>query len=230
MKVFDLEQPRAIDLAVDAVHTRPLIVQLPSVFVLLAAPTSAGARQLDHVKTRLPGKNYGTAIGSLTRFVEQAQRQEMPPEFSAVDQFVPLTGTFVRLPFRSVECNTATIRAGTHQGVLLDGLQRQLFRRIEESFLDQPADPIWQGRNYCAPLCTSCNESGHPERAIFEAQKAFAFAETFGVDFVLRSRAADGKLGSYPIFGFEREGVRVHREGPRLDQFKERIPQRLRSW
>ena len=38
------------------------------------------------------------------------------------------------------------------------------------------------------------------------------------------------QLGSYPILGYERYAVRVHRDGPGLAEFKQRIPARLRTW
>jgi maleate cis-trans isomerase len=51
-----------------------------------------------------------------------------------------------------------------------------------------------------------------------------------GLGLMLTRPAAQGELGSYPIFGFERDRVRVHRDGPGLAAFKNRIPERLRSW
>jgi len=230
MKVIDIEESGAIDLAVDAVHTRPIIVQLPTVFVLLAAPTGRGARQLDETKTRLAGKNYGTGIGSLTRFLAQAQAAEMPEEFSSAEDFDTLTGAFIRLRFRERDFHSPVIHGGTHQGVLLDGPHRELFSRIELSFLEYPEEPLWSGANYCAPLCTSCNESGHPDGSIVKMEVALAFAETHRIGVVLSCRTAGGELGSYPIFGIERDRVTVHREGPGLAVFKERIPERLRTW
>jgi len=231
MKVLDIRDRGAIDLAVQAVHTAPIVVQLPTVFVLLAAPTSEGAVQLDRTKARLAGKNYGTAIGSLERFLAQARPDELPQEFRGDSgPFEAMTGTFIRLRFRAPDFSSSVMRAGTHQGVLLDGPHRELFRRIEASFLDRPADPLWGGENYAAPLCTSANESGHPDGSIVAEAKALAFARERGLGLVLTGPAAEGELGSYPIFGFERNAVRVHREGPGLARFKARIPERLRSW
>lgn len=36
--------------------------------------------------------------------------------------------------------------------------------------------------------------------------------------------------GSYPIFGYTAQGVQVHREGPGLAAFQQRIPADLRRW
>lgn len=230
MKVLDIEAPGAIGVGLDAIHERPIVVQLPTVFVLLAAPSGRGARQLDDTKTRLAGKNYGTAIGSLHRFLAQAVAADMPQEFNSAEHFEPLTGTFIRLRFRAPTFQSPTIRDGSHQGVLLDGVHRQLFREIEASFLSARADPIWDGDNYSAPLCTSCNESGHPDGSIVKREIALDFAEAHDIRVVLTCGSTATELGSYPIFGFERDRVSVHRDGPGLATFKARIPERLRGW
>ena len=230
MRVLDIREAGAIELAAAALHEAPIVVQLPTVFVLLAAPTTEGALQLDRTKSRLAGKNYGTAIGSLERFLAQANRDELPQEFASAAPFGAMTGSFIRMRFRDESFNSSAIRAGSHQGVLLDGAHRELFCRVEDSFDGAPPDALWDGRNYGAPLCTSCNESGDPEGSIVDAGRALAFARSRRLGLVLTGPSAHGELGSYPIFGFERDRVRIHREGPGLSLFKGRIPAHLRSW
>ncbi|WP_280155580.1 hypothetical protein [Piscinibacter sp. XHJ-5] len=230
MRLVDIRHRDAMSMAVAEIHERPVVVQLPAVFVLLAAPTTAGAAQLDRAKTRLPGKHYGTAIGSLDRFLAQADPAHLPPGFSQAEDFMRMTGTFSRVRFRGLDFDSPTIRGGTHQGVLLNGLHRSLFERIEASFLTGAPDPIWGGHNYCAPLCTSCNISGHPDGSIVELEKALAFARDRGVRLVITGPQRSADLGSYPIFGYERDRVRVHRVGPGLEAFKQKIPPALRAW
>jgi len=230
VKVVDIRDRDAFALAVQAVHDAPIVVQLPTVFVLLAAPSQRGAAQLDASKTRLTGKNYGTAIGSLESFLAQADASELPLEFSAPAHFVPMTGTFIRLRFRNPDFESPTIRRGTHQGVLLDGLHRELFTRIEASFLHDRPDPVWGHHNYSAPLCTSCNVSGDPDGSIVALDKALAFCRTRGVKLLMTCPQTASELGSYPILGYERDRVTVHREGPGLDGFKRSIPAHLRTW
>jgi len=230
MKRVDIGDADAFTLAIEAIHDDAIVVQLPTVFVLLAAPTMRGAHQLDRSKTRLAGKNYGTAIGALDRFLAQADPGQMPAEFLAAEAFEPMTGTFIRLRFRSPDFQSPALRDGTHQGVLLDGVHRELFKRIEASFEGLPPDALWGDANYAAPLCTSCNVSGDPLGSIVELDRALAFAEERGVKLVVTCDDRAEQLGSYPIFGYERDRVTVHREGPFLDRFKERIPAHLRSW
>jgi hypothetical protein len=230
MKRLDIGHPEALDVAVEAIRRQPIIVQMPAVFVLLAAPTSAGAAALNASKTRLAGKNYGTAIGSLERFLAQADARELPPQFSRPADFARMTGTFIRVRFRAPSFQSETVRAGTHQGLLVDGPHRELFRRVEAAFADAPPDPLWGFHNYAAPLCTSCNVSGDPDGSIVELERALAFARLRDVPLMLTTTETPAEKGSYPIFGYERERVSIWRDGPRLEHFKQQIPRPLRAW
>jgi len=230
MKVIDIREREAMDLAVQAVQADAIAVQLPTVFVLLARPTREGASQLDRSKTRLPGKNYGTAIGSLDLFLAQAHPRHLPPEFATAQDFERVTGSFIRLRFRETDFESPVMRHGTHQGVLLDGPHRELFRRIEASCVGLPPDEIWGGSNYAAPLCTSCNVSGDPDGSIVDLDRAVDFCRDRQIGLLITCDDRPAQLGSYPILGYERDAVRVHRDGPGLDEFKQRIPARLRTW
>lgn len=230
MIILSISDPAALDVATEAIRQGPILIQFPSVFALLAAPTSKGAQQLDATKVRLASKNYGTAIGSLSRFVAQAQPESLPAEFTHCEQFKALTGSFIRLKFHYETVQSATIRNGTHQSLLLDGIYRSLFKGLEKSFEAYPAELMWNYRNYSAPLCTSCNVSGDPEGSIVTYDKAYQFAKARGVQLFITARQAVREKGSYPILGFEAHKVSIHRQGPGLAMFKEKIPKRLQSW
>lgn len=230
MQLINISHPDTLGLVTEEIHRRPVLVQFPNVFVLLAAPTANGARQLDALKIRQDDKNYGTAIGSLSKFIDQADKTALPEQFNATSHFRALKGTFIRLPFREPGFHSYTIRNGTHQGLLLGGAYNKLFRSIEDSFAGYPPEEIWNGRNYCAPLCTSCNISGHPDGSIVAFDKALTFARERGVGLFITNRKPAKELGSYPIFGFEQDKVSIHRDGPGLAGFKEKIPVALRNW
>jgi hypothetical protein len=230
MNIVDIHDRDAMEMAVQAVREDAIAVQLPTVFVLLARPTGEGASQLDRSKTRLSGKNYGTAIGSLDLFLAQAHPRHLPQEFSSAQDFARVTGSFIRLRFREADFNSPVIRGGTHQGVLLDGPHHELFRRIEADCIGLPPDAIWGGGNYAAPLCTSCNVSGDADGSIVDMERALAFCHARGVRLLVTCKDKAAQLGSYPILGYERDAVRVHRDGPGLHEFKQRIPARLRTW
>jgi tRNA A37 threonylcarbamoyladenosine synthetase subunit TsaC/SUA5/YrdC len=229
VRLIHIAQPGAIALAAAAIHHHPILVQLPTVFALLAAPTARGAQQLDDCKMRLKDKHYGTAIGSLHKFLAQAQPGSLPEKFNTAAHFRCMEGAFIRLRFRDEGFSSAVIRNGTHQGLLLSGPSRKLFMEIESSFEHYPPDDIWNGHNYRAPLCTSCNLSGHPEGSIVSQDKALAFARQRNIPFIITQTAAEEK-GSYPIFGFSCEGVNLHRQGPGIERFMEKIPAHLRRW
>ncbi len=198
MMVIDIHERDVFSLAIDEIRRGAIAVQLPTGFVLLAAPTEAGAMQLDAAKTRLAGKNYGTAIGSLNLFLGQAMASSLPEEFNRAEHFERMTGSFIRLQFRAADFQSSTIRSGTHQGVLLDGVHRELFRQIEASFLWAPPETMWgnagDADNYCAPLCTCCNISGDPGGSIVRLDKALQFAEMRGVRLVLSCRETASEL------------------------------------
>jgi hypothetical protein len=89
---------------------------------------------------------------------------------------------------------------------------------------------MWGGMNYCTPLCTSCNVSGDADGSIVHIGRALAFARDRGVQLVITCTDTVAELGSYPIFGYDKSQVTVHRDGPYLDHFKRQIPARLRTW
>lgn len=83
------------------------------------------------------------------------------------------------------------------------------------------------GHNYTAPLSTSCNISGDPDGSIVEWRPARPFAVDRHIPLVIRSDAAAGQAGSYPIFALSATAVTIGREGPGLEQLKAALPSRL---
>ena len=230
MTILPISDALAIDLAVQEIHRRPILIQLPTVFGLLAAPTSKGAAQLDNLKMRRPDKNYGTAIGSLDKFIAQARPDCLPDSFANAGQYADLAGAFIRLPFRDKKFQSKTIKDGTHQGLLLIDSYADLFVKIEASFAGYTPDKLWGYVNYGAPLCTSCNLSGDPNGSIIAFDKALEFAKSRGVNVFLTATQPATQKGSYPILGFKKHQVTVHRTGPSLQTFTAKIPAHLRSW
>lgn len=230
MTLVPINDSSAVDLAIQEIHRRPIIVQFPTVFALLAAPTSRGAAQLDVIKKRLPNKQYGTVIGSLTNFIAQAECTRLPAAFSSARQYADLAGTFIRLPFRNATFQSRAIKNGTHQGLLLSGTYADLTTKIEASFAGYTPDKLWDYVNYGAPLGTSCNVSGDADGSIVTLDKALNFAKARGIRLFLTATQSADQRGSYPILGFEKQCVTIHRNGPNLDSFTAKIPAHLRSW
>src|SRR5688572_27415532 len=227
MRVMEISEPGVVEAAVAAIRRDAILVQLPTVFVLLAPATRAGVGWLDRTKQRLPNKNYGTAIGSLERFAAMILPGKRPPELETTGGLTALTGAFIRCRVAPPDYDSALVRHGTHQGVLLDGPHRALFTAIEAGLADMSDPEILAGHAYTAPLCTSCNLSGDALGSITEWERAERFAVDRRVPLVIRGEPAVGQTGSYPIFELARDRVTIRRQGPRLAEIKAALPERL---
>jgi hypothetical protein len=195
--------------------------------VLLAPATREGVDRLNRKKQRLPEKNYGTAIGNLDQFAAMVMPGTLPPELAAPPGLEVLKGAFIRCRVASSAFNSALVRYGTHHGVLLDGPHQTLFAEIEAGLADMYDPEMLAGHIYTAPLCTSCNISGHPLGSITEWNRAREFAIDRKVSLVIRCDPAIGEFGSYPIFEIERNCISIQREGPRMDEIRAALPRRL---
>lgn len=227
MREVTLDDPRAVGSVCDTIRRGVVMVEMPSVFVLLAPPTSEGVAWLDRTKTRQPNKNYGTAIGSLEAFRRMAADESLPPELAGPGALEVLTGGFIRVTVAPAGLDTAMVRAGTHQGLLIDGPHRELFAAVESVLADSAEPSLTGGHRYTAPLCTSANHSGHPDGSILHWDRAREFGLDTGVDLVVRSDApAGGRGGSYPIFWLRPDRISVEREGPGMDAIRAALPSR----
>jgi tRNA A37 threonylcarbamoyladenosine synthetase subunit TsaC/SUA5/YrdC len=227
MRMMHIAEPGATDAAVEAIRRDAILVQLPTVYVLLAPATRDGVEWLNRKKRRLPEKNYGTAIGNLERFAAMVMPGTLPPELEVPRGLDVLQGAFIRCRVASPTYNSALVRHGTHQGVLLDGPHQALFAAIEAGLADMCDPEILAGHTYTAPLCTSCNISGHSLGSITEWERARDFAIERRVSLVIRCEPAVGEFGSYPIFEIERNRISIQREGPRMDEIRAALPERL---
>ena len=189
-------------------------------------PTAEGAGWLDQAKQRLPGQNYGTAIGDVDRSYRMVTPGTMPPELDGAQRLALLTGAFIRCTVASPGYASVTIRGGTHQGVLLPGPHRALFTAIETGLADMADRSVMAGHTSTAPLCTSCNMSGHRDGSIVDWDRARQFAIDRHISLVIRSKATRGLVGSYPIFSLSADAARIEREGPRLEELKAALPAR----
>jgi len=227
MREIDVTAAGAAGAVIDALAGDAVMVQMPTVFVLLAPPNSAGVRWLDRTKARQPHKNYGTALGDLGRFHAMAAPGALPPELSSADSLTRLTGAFIRFSVAPDEFNSPMVRNGTHQGLLLEGPHRELFRAIEAGLEGVVEPALVGGHRFAAPLCTSANISGHPDGSITDWERAREFGRARNVPLVVRCEPAAGLSGSYPIFWLRRDEIRLERDGPRMAELRASLPQRL---
>ena len=150
-----------------------------------------------------------------------------PPELETTTGLSVLTGAFIRCHVAPADYDSALVRHGTYQGVVLDGPHRELLTAIEAGMADMSDPDLLAGHTYTAPLCTSCNISGDPLGSITDWERAHRFAIDREVPLIVRGEPAVGQTGSHPIFAIERNRVTIQREGPRMEETKAALPERL---
>ncbi|AEE52924.1 hypothetical protein [Haliscomenobacter hydrossis] len=229
LREISILDQEAIPAALEALHSKEgvLLLQMPAVFVLLAPATPKGVESLNQTKLRLPQKNYGTAIGDIQKFHALASPGSLPHELKRAEDLNRLTGAFIRFAIGRSSFNSAAVRAGTHQGVLVDGPHRDLFKAVEQSFAQQADPALFCGHTFSAPLCTSANLSGDSLGSITDWDRAYRFARQRHLSLVIRCEAAPGENGSYPIFYFKDDQATIERHGPGEEAIMRRLPERL---
>ncbi len=227
MREVHIGEAGTVEAVIDTLRHAVVMVQMPTVFVLLAPPNSDGVERLNRTKLRRPNKNYGTALGDLACFYAMAVPGMLPPELDSVDGLAELTGAFIRITVAPADFNSPMVRNGTAQGLLLEGPHRELFKAVEASFAEVVEPGLVGGHVFGAPLCTSANISGHPDGSIVAWERAEAFGRERNIPLVVRCEPEPGLVGSYPIFWLQRDQVRIERDGPRMAEIKAALPARL---
>jgi tRNA A37 threonylcarbamoyladenosine synthetase subunit TsaC/SUA5/YrdC len=203
------------------------VVQLPAVFALIAPSTPAGVAALNKAKNRLSGKHYGSAIGDLSAFAAMSQQENLPDDFREnMHGMQVLEGAFIRLRVADSRAETVAVSMGTHQGLLLpEGMERTLFRAIEQAFVADGPNEVYAGARYYAPLCTSANLSGDPFGSIVDLERAHAFVNERNIPLFISNKSAHSEeTGSYPIFSFEKNTVTIMRSGPNQERILRALP------
>jgi tRNA A37 threonylcarbamoyladenosine synthetase subunit TsaC/SUA5/YrdC len=202
------------------------MLEMPTVYALVAPSTIAGVRAMNNAKRRLPGKVYGSVIGSFSNFLKLATFKQVNSIFNGdLSFFSCLEGSFIRIPVASKNIDTPSINRGTHQGLLLSqGPLRTLFENIEKLSHRQDTSAIFPMANYHAPLCTSANISGDPRGSITDIKQARIFADYANIDLIVRTNHEEQEKGSYPILSFEGNKISVERQGPGLQRILSGLP------
>jgi tRNA A37 threonylcarbamoyladenosine synthetase subunit TsaC/SUA5/YrdC len=227
MREIHIGDRDTVNEVIDTLRYDVVMVQMPTVFVLLAPPNSDGVERLNRTKIRQPNKNYGTALGDLESFYAMRLPGTLPPELDSVEGLKTLSGAFIRITVAPESFNSAMVRNGTAQGLLLEGPHRELFKAVEASFAAVVEPSMVGGHRFAAPLCTSANISGHPDGSIVSWDRAYAFGVERNIPLVVRCEPEPGLEGSYPIFWLQRDRVRIERNGPRMEELKAALPARL---
>ena len=229
MRILSLENESSFGEVVDHMRSRPVLLQLPQVFTLIAPATRSGAAGLDEMKSRLPGKNYGSAVGDIQSFWDMIRKSSLP---TGVEDSAVLEGTqdvFYRCQISDKELCSETVRSGSHQTLVLGGRARELMRELEAAFQEMAEPELFGGHHFSAPLITSCNVSGDPLGSITDEARALEFMRTRGVELWIRPSEVAAESGSYPILELREEGICVGRQGPGLEQILRSMPEGSRA-
>lgn len=225
LKTISINEPNAFKeiLRVFRSENPIVLVQLPAVFALFAPPNPAGVAALNKGKSRLPGKNYGSAVGSLSKYFSNFAPDAMPPTIRSGDQLRFIEGAFLHVQFTNPDFNSSTIRNGTHLGLVMpEGVHRKLYTMLE-MLMQADADPnLYNGKHYTAPICTSANLSG--QGSITELGKAIEFGEAREIPLFVSYNQMNEDKGSFPIFSFSGEKVSILRKGPGLERIRKQFP------
>ena len=206
-----------------------VLIQLPPVFGLMAPPNKIGIQVLHYTKARLDGKLYGTLIGDYTRFHGLAVEGSTPDFLKVEDDIRFLNDSFLRIQITDPGFNSPLVSKGMHQGLLLsDGPYRDAFKVIEHTLAEKADPALYNGKLYSAPLCTSANISGDVRGSITDYERALEFMVDRNIPLMIsgKNEVAASK-GSYPIFSFNGNRVKVERKGPGTQRMIESFPKDL---
>ncbi len=230
MQEVELSDPSALGLALDVLRSaNPVfLLRMPAVYALVAPPTVRGARALDAVKQRLPGKTDGSMIGARAAFRGRAAPAAHPPAFAEADALSCFEDAVVRLRLQGPPNSTAVVRDGSHQGLLFGaGAHRDFALGLEAGLTDAREPELFGGSVYTVALCTSANLSGDPQGSIVDESRAAAFAQERGVQRWVRAPEGEGVPGSYPVFSLSSDGCTVERDGPGRARIERRVQELL---
>ena len=228
MKEMHIDDDGVCDAIVSHLSTSVVMLQTPKVFVLLAQPSFKGVELLNAVKNRLPNKNYSTALGSLSNFFDLADLNSLPTMLDKKEKLEVFNGAILRISIGSEKLNTSLVKNGTHQGLLIGGRHRQVFRKIEEHLSMKSGNILFVGKNFYAPLSTSANVSGDPCGPITNWDRAWHFGKERKIPLVSRSSEISGQMGSNPIFWIKRNSITLEREGLGQSQIIDKLPANLK--
>ena len=213
LRRLEIASPSTVGAVIDHLRREPVLVALAPVYALLAAPTAAGIAGLNRLKRRLPGKNYGTAAGNISKFWDLVEESSVPAGFAGPADLEDSRDIFFRCKVAGARVDTPALRAGTHQTLILDGGYRDLMCEVEQAFQHEADPGLFGGHRFSAPLITSCNLSGDPLGSITDSVRARAFAKERGVGLWVDGAGPSDESGSYPILELEASGVSIRREG-----------------
>ena len=229
MREVDIQDSSVFEEAMWAFEESPVIlIQFPDVFGLMAMPNQIGVNGLNQTKDRLPGKYYGSVVGSAENFFGMQKDYENLPYLKDAEDFRLLEGSILRVRIDGPEINSAAVCEGTHQSLLFkEGPIRLLFQKLEKAFEPIADSSLFGGRSFSAPLCTSANISGHENGSIEDLDVVRTFGRQKRIPLLIRSESMPVPGGSFPVLYLQKNGISVQRIGPSLEEIKAKFPSEI---
>ncbi len=207
MKQTNIQHPESIGLAVDVFESSfPIImIELRSVYGLIAPNTPVGILALNECKQRKPGKHYGSITGNAEDLARLAQIPPIP--------YSELEGFILRLPVRE-DSHPSVSKQNTHQVLFDVPVVRNFITSLEHASNAKPLSLNFCHSGYAGPLCTSANMSGDISGSITLEEDAIHFGRERAIPLLLQTGIKGTKRGSYPIFSFNGTQFAEERNGP----------------
>jgi tRNA A37 threonylcarbamoyladenosine synthetase subunit TsaC/SUA5/YrdC len=200
---------RVAEALIDALATGVAVLPMSRVYVIVAAPTSEGARALDRTKRRRANQYYSTSQAAPDALARLVLPGALDPALHAA--LPHLEGALFRVPVAAPEVETPAIHRGYHQALVLPMPLRPIFARVEHALRDVVEPGLFGHRPTSAVLSTSCNLSGDPRGTIVDRATARAFAADQGAALFVDGPIETGP--GFPIVELAGRGWRLRRDG-----------------
>lgn len=224
MRIHEYNNDDNLAFVFDALSLGGFLIDLGSVFALIALPTKQGVDFIDKTKKRLLGKAYGSIVSDPIDFIRSSKLDNASKEL-LLDSFssVRITNCFLRIPWKD-ETNELLIN-GTHQGLLIDEERHHFFAELNSFVAGINQKELIGGIS--SVICSSANLSGHPDGTITDLNKAITFGDDNNIDLLIKfKRITEMQTkGSFPIFSIGYQSFRVERNGPGQDGIKSMLIQ-----
>jgi hypothetical protein len=219
MQVVDYNKQTDTELLYEYLKKGPLLLELNSVFAVIALPDQSGVGMINRVKNRLPGKAYGGLIADYKGFILASLLNVEEKQIMLTDELAALfNNCFIRLPWQEDHASQGMTMDGMFQGLILSEPFRSFAASIEQKIIQQEnASPFLKWL-----ICSSANISGDPMGSIIQFEKALQFGKDRGIEYMITFSGLPelSEKGSFPIFSFTEGLFRIERDGPGAENIK----------
>ena len=198
--------------------------EFSGVYGLMALNSIQGALALDRVKSRLPGKYYGSFLGDFNSFFQVTHPCKVEDCKKMISLF---EGSFLRVPVYCKKNETYVIHEGQHQFLIETESTREVIFKLEIELKKRFPNSDFFVSNYQSPLCTSANESGDLSGGIQDREEALEFAFKKKIALFVHTGLHQKDSGSYPVFTMLNNQIQIVRNGPHDEEISRKVNEYL---